>query len=540
MIEAKLSLKKGVFTMENGWLVLLPPIIVIFYASVTRKITTSLGFGIISAALIVKEFSPVAAFNLIVKRMWEVSELGLLRSWETLLTANYFFICIFLIFFGILIELVTSSGAAFAYGRMIRKKLSNARNVELSTMMMTHLFFVDDYFNSLTVGSVMRPITDQFFIPRIRLGLIINTVAAPLAVIVPVSSWVADLVIQLRQAGVTTAAVDGALVNASSFTLFLSSIPFVFYSFIQIGSLWYFLLRRLSFGILRRHAQEVKKTGNLFGGKMPVIERSKKNYAHERTRLSDFIFPLLLIFISVMLGVYWHGTGMMSLVLCGASLVTVVLTACYYRIRKLIKRRALLRLVYDGIAATGPSVMVLILIWTMSSLLKSDLATGHYLASLLLGKLPLVLLPLMFFVVGGIISTLMGTAWGAIGILVSIALPMLATFIQTDLPVAVEVVPMLMPIIGSLISGALVANHCSPIADIMLMSAASSGSYHLDLIKAQVTFCASGIAVSAFMFFIAGQLITSLGVWLTSSLCIGLGLILNCAILEFLHRTDKG
>lgn len=526
--------------MQASWLVLLPPLLVIMLSAATRRVLASLITGCLVAALIAQNYSLTAATQTIIQRLWDVTELGLLSSWSTFWQASYFFICLFLIILGILVAVISASGAAFAYGNFIKKKLKQSKNVELSTVLMSHLFFVDDYFNSLTVGSVMRPIMDQFKIPRVKLGLLINTLAAPLAIMVPVSSWVADAVMQLRQCGVTTAQISGVLIHADPFMIFLSSIPFIFYAFIQVFSLWYFVGRGLSFGILRRHEREAATTGNLFGGKLPLMERSVVLVQGRQVPvLFDFLLPLGLLFGSVIIGISLYGFGKMQLILCTSSLVATSASSCYFVLRGLLTIRELPGLIREGFMSMAPSVLVLIALWTFSALLKNDLATGHYLAWLLLGKINMVLLPAMFFIVGSIISSMMGSAWGAIAILISIALPMLTSLVQAQLPLDPSQAPMLLPLIGAVISGALVANHFSPVADILLMSSASSGSYHLDLIKAQITYCLSGLFVAIGTFVVAGMMIESYGALVTASTCLAGGIALNCLLLQCLSSLDK-
>lgn len=531
--------------MDSSWIVLIPPLLVIFLATISRKMVPSLLLGILSAALIVSDGEPLAALKLAGQRIFSVSELGLLRSFDCLSTGSYIFICFFLLFLGIIIELIIASGGAFAYAQEIKKRVSSARALEGALLFMTHLFFIDDYFNSLTVGSVMRPLTDQFKIPRIKLGLIINTVAAPLALIVPISSWVADVVMQLRQAGVSALPTNGiapscaplcanklssCLIAIEPFSLFLLVIPCIFYSFIQIGSLWFLVLNNLSFGILAEHQKIAEQTANLFGGKSPVIERRSGTQRNPgQSRLRDFILPLGLLLGFIAGGIMLWGTGKMALVLALSAAGSTAVSMIYFLVSGTFSAKALGKLSYEGILATLPSVKVLILIWTMSSFLRYDLHTGNYLAALLIGKISLQYLPVLFFLVGSLISTLMGSAWGAIGILVSIALPMFASYYEALLPLSVAQAPLMLPLIGALLSGALVANHCSPLADILLMSATSSGSYHIDLIKAQISFCFSGIIVTASMFLLAGFLITSCGYLVTTAICLLLGLGLNCA-----------
>lgn len=526
--------------MQSSWLALVPPLLVIGLAATTRRVPISIAFGIALAALIAHDYSPMAAFKAIVERFFEITELGLLRSWETLGQAHYLFICLFLVILGILISILTTSGAAATYSCFIKKQLKKNKSVEAVTLMMSHLFFVDDYFNSLTVGSVMRPIADEFRIPRVRLGLLINTMASPLTIMIPISSWVTDVILQLRQSGITTHAVPGALVKASSLSVVVASVPFVFYAFIQVFSLWFFVWRGLSFGIIRRHDREAKKTGNLFGGKDPVGGDEPALPARRKDPLLiDFIFPLVLLLGLVIIGVLWHGFTNMPLMLLVSGLITSTISGLYFIARERLTWREIPILIYDGFVRVATSILMLILLWMFGSFLRNDLATGHYLAWLLLGKISVEFLPTLFFLVGSLIAIMIGSSWGAFGILASIALPMLTLVTPGVPPLDGSQLPILLPLVGALISGSLMAEHFSPVSDIMLMSSISSGSYHIDLIKAQISYSFSGFITTALVFVLAGVMIVPYGPLLTSLVCLATGIGLNCLVLQCLHVLDK-
>lgn len=524
--------------MQISWLVLIPPLLVVVLAILTRRIVFSLGVSILSAALILHEFQLKTALTTVGLRIWNATELGYLTSWESFWSAWYLFICLFLIILGIMIELITQTGGAFAYGEALRNRLKNVKNAEVASLLMSHLFFVDDYFGSLTVGSVMQPITDQFKIPRVKLALLVSAIAAPLAVLCPISSWSADIIMQLRQSGISTIIQDGTVLLADPFYTYLLAIPFLFYALITLASLWFTVLTRTSYGTLKSHEQEATRTGNLFGGKITLARRTKAIDAAQMHRSSiwDFLLPLITLFITVIIGIACLGFGRIPIALFLGSCCATLVGMVYLFMRKKLKISMIPNVLRSGAMLMLPSIMVLVLIWTLSALLKNDLATGKYLAELLIGHITISLLPGIFFLLATLISATMGSAWGTIGLLIAIAIPMLTSFVPGAIPVTPDQVAIVFPLIAAIISGAVAGNHLSPIADIMLLSSASAGSYHFDLVKAQIQFALPSVIASAIAFFMAGFMIQSYGILMTACSAATLGIVTSITMMKVVSR----
>ncbi len=523
--------------MQTGWLVLTPALLVVFLALMTRRIVFSLLSGITLAALILHNFQVMPAVSTVASRIWSSTELGYLTSWHAFFSAWYLFICLFLIVLGIMISMINQAGGAYAYGNFIAARLKSQKNVECSCLLLSLLFFVDDYFSSLTVGSVMQPITDQFKIPRVKLALLISTVAAPLAVLFPISSWSADIVMQLRQSGISS--VDGqagVLISADPFSLYLSVIPFLFYSIITIVCIWFVVIRRLSFGLLKKHESAAQKTGNLFAGKIAVVKRMSEVVPHAagQAHVMDFLLPIVLLFGGVIAGIAVLGFGKVPIALFLGSLVATLVSGVYLFLNKRLKSSQIIPIISEGAQMMLPSIMVLVLIWTLSSLLKNDLASGQYLADLLIGHIDTAFFPVVFFYIATLISAMMGSAWGTIGILIAIAVPMLVSFAGIVVPASLDQLPMLAPMIASIISGAVAGNHLSPIADIMLMSATSAGAYHLDLVKAQMTFAVPMLISTGISFAIVGCMIQIHGALIAIATALGVGLLVGCGALRLM------
>ncbi len=539
--------------MMDTWLVVVPPLIVVLLATVTRRILFSLIMGIASAALIIHQFQPWSAVTFAFSRLLAVSELGKLASWKLFWTGSNLFICAFLIILGILITMIHDSGAAYAYGNAVSKRISTRQGAERASLLLSMLFFIDDYFGCLTVGSVMQSITDRFKVPRVKLALLVNAVAAPLAVIVPLSSWVAEIVGQLRNSGVSSTRTASTIILTDPLYLYTACIPFMLYAFIVIVSLWYMVSMRVSYGLLGRHERIAQTTGELFGRKMPITRRvgELSEAKKKKSSLVDFLLPIITLFAAVVgaiviTGGWWVMGGQNSLLealqntniyacFFMGGLIAAVATFIFLCVRKKIACRDLPQILRDGSSLMGSSIIMLMLIWTLSNILAKDLETGSYLARILAGQLNVLYLPAMIFVFSALISILMGTAWGTIGMLIPLALRMLPPFLHLPIPFELIDAPMVAPVLGAIISGAVIGNHISPIADVMLMSAASAGSYHIDLVKSQVAFALPTGASTAVAFLVAGNLVMSHGVFVTAGAALGAGIFCNILLLHLLQ-----
>ncbi len=509
----------------HSWLVLLPPLIVIVLATITRKISWSILAGIVAGLLILHDCSlPIVTQDLLM-RLWRAAEIDKLCAGD-FLSMSYLYICLFLLTLTIIITMISYSGGAHAYGNFVMKYLKRPEQAEKASLLLSLCFCIDDYFSSLTTGSVMQPVTDRFKIARVKLALLVNGMAAPLVVIFPISSWVAEIMMQLRQSGVGPATDPGTLVQTDLLPFYVSVIPFIFYAFLAIAALWLLVLTRNSFGLLLKHEDVAAKTGNLFAGKMPLSRRlvDVDPDVIARAALIDFILPIGMLFVTVFLGILyfggWEGFGgqhtfifalqksNVAAALFAGSCITLFVSVSFLLARMKLRLKQIPRIFGEGISVMLPSVITLVLIWTLSAMLKGDLGTGKYLATLLVGSVKLAYLPAVFFLITALTATTMGSAWGAIGIYVALAVPMLVSLSGVATPVTVAQLPLVLPLIGAIISGAVIGNHLSPISDTMLMSSTSSGAYHSDLVRVQFWFAMPVIAASTISFLVSAFMIS--------------------------------
>ncbi len=546
--------------MTTDFLVLLPPLIVILMATYTKNTRISLFLGIFSAALIINNFLIWGTLKTIFDNFLIAIEFDKLKSLQTLWSCERIFILLFLLMLGIIISLLEHSGSAYAYGNYVTTKLKSIKKAELSSLILSFFFFIDDYFSCLTVGSVMQPITDQFKIPRVKLAFLVSSVAVPLAIIFPLSSWVAYILGQLGQTGVSTCINASTVIQGDPFFLYLKTIPFLFYALIVVFSIWFIVLRRLSFGVVAKHEAVAQATGTLFGGKQALTRKSQESMAErdsctpKNCTLWDFLLPIMLLITSTVMETLRSGqffifggsngiiqalfNANISAALFKSSVFTIIITATYFIIRKRVHIKDLGMIAREGINLMKSSVLLLVLILTFSKILQNDLKIGDFIVQHI-GYINISYLPVILFLIAGLVTTLMCSAWASMGLIIPIGIPMLVSLSGVETPIALSSIPMIYPVLGAIISGAIIGNQLSPVADVMLMSATSSGCYHMDLVKAQASLTIPSIFSGALAFLCAGLLISKCGVAASLGVSLLVGISSNFIILYVLDLLQR-
>jgi len=265
--------------MAHSWLVLIPPLAVLIVSLIFKRIIPALIVGIISGTYIASYLSGKSPFSIAASYLWAQVEQDPLC------------IFIFLLILGTLIALMNIPGGTHAYAHAIQKKLKSKKSTETASILLSFCFLIDDFFSALTVGSIMRPLTDKFGIPRAKLAFLLDAMAAPLVVLIPISSWIATLISQFEKAGISLQLHEKPLILADPFVTYLTVIPFIFYSFISITATIFIVRKRISFGPMAQQEETAEKSGNLFGGKTP-IQTHVERIEPRKGSLIDFLVPL--------------------------------------------------------------------------------------------------------------------------------------------------------------------------------------------------------------------------------------------------------
>lgn len=525
--------------MHTGLIILIPPLLVLITAFITRRLNPSLALGIASAAFIAADFSVLDSIKLAYHRLF-----------DQLVNPDYLYLYGFLLLIGTLIMLLSRTGGAEAFAQSITKHLHTKRSVETSSLLLSSILFIDDYLSSLTVGYVLRPLTDRFSIARVKLAYLVHSLSGPLVIMIPVSSWLAMITGQLNLAGVCIDSPN-ARICADPFFIYLHSIPYIFYSIILIASVWFIVRNNISYGPMKTQEDIASKTGNLFGGKAALVQPLEQ-YESAQGSIIDLIFPLITLICSVFLGIlyvgeFWLFGGTRTLLealknnnntffaLFMAAAITLVLSFIFAIIRKKLTASCMGNVLGCGVSLMQGAVIMVYLASTLGFILKSDLLVGTYLAHTLGGSLAPALLPLVFFIISVIVATITGSSWGTIAIMLPNTIQMLTTLLNLSCCTNPDQINLLYPLLGAIFSGAVCGDHISPISETTIMASTSSGSYPMDHAYTQFFYALPAIISSALAFLAAGYLAPyGMLTTLIGSLSIGLSSCL--VILWYLNK----
>lgn len=480
--------------MGSFW-ALVPPIIAIALALITKEVYSSLFIGILSGAILAADFAPLKTVDTVVNT-------GLIDAVSG--TAGIF---IFLIELGFLVVLINKAGGSAAFGNWAQKHIKTKVGAAICTFILGILIFIDDYFNCLTVGSVMRPVTDKHKISRSKLAYLIDATAAPICMIAPISSWAA---------AVSQYAADGKGIN-----LFIAAIPFNFYSILTLVFVLSIILMKFDFGPMKKHEINAEN-GDLFSGERVKQHMSEPN---PKGRVFDLIIPIaVLIAVSVFALVYNGGIldgksfidafadTDATIALPWAGLITVVFTLIYLAARQVVPFNEALKRLPQGFFAMVPAMLIL----TFATALKNitgELGAAFFVGNLMAGVSDTVakFMPALIFLVACLLAFATGTSWGTFGILIPI---ITAMFPASN--------PLFTIGISACLAGAVCGDHCSPISDTTIMSSAGAECEHVNHVSTQLPYAIYVAAVSFVCFILAG-FITAWYIMLPISIAIMIG-----------------
>lgn len=504
------------------FLSLLPPIIAITMALITKEVYSSLFVGIVTGTLLYSNFNIEMAFNTLVGNG---SEAGLVPA---MATESHCAMLMFFVLLSWITAVINQSGAARAFGNWTKVHIKNKKIAQLVTVLMGVLIFIDDGFNCMTVGSVMRPVTDRYGISRAKLAYLIDSTAAPVCIIAPISSWAA---------AVTYSVPEGSGING--FMMFLRTIPFNFYA---LGTLMFMVMLVIldaDFGPMKRFENAPVKQDKLNSNSISVsAEESLPAPISERGRVIDMIIPVAVliatsVFFMVYTGGITEGVGFIdaisdcnsALAFVMSSIVTLIFTFVFYCVRRVIRFKDFMACLPAGFRTmTGPMI-ILVMAWTLSSvtgLLGADVFIHDVIASSA-GSLQM-LLPVIIFIVSVFLAFSTGTSWGTFSILIPIVVSAFSS--RPD---------MLALSISACLAGAVCGDHCSPISDTTIMSSAGAGCVHLDHVSTQLPYALTTASTAGVAYLIAGVLAYNLGSGI-SLISLPLMMLLLFAVLKVMKK----
>lgn len=506
----------------NTFWALVPAIIAIVLALITKEVYSSLFVGIVIGALLLTGFNPIDTVNAIVSFEFipaggtedDVIVTGLIPA-----LADNAGIFIFLVILGIVVSLINKTGASSAFGQWAARHVKSRIGSQICTFLLGVLIFVDDYFNCLTVGSVMRPVTDEQKISRAKLAYLIDATAAPVCMIAPVSSW--------------AAAVSGVAsdLNVNGIQLFIEAIPYNFYSLLTLVFVVVIVVMGFDYGPMAKSQLEALK-GDLgsLGGDIPAENTKAHTY--------DMLIPVIVLIVFCIIGMMYVGgfwdpeaEGYMDIILAfgntdaflalpWGSLIALVFTFIYMWCRRIVEFKKSMECIVEGFNAMVPAILILMFALTLKGL-TSGLGAAVFVSGLMEGAAAglYAMLPAIIFLVACGLAFATGTSWGTFGILIPIVLPIFANE------------PTLLTIgISACLAGAVAGDHCSPISDTTIMASAGANMNHVEHVNTQLPYVITVVAISFVCFVIAGIVKNP---WI----CLAIGIVLVVGALIVLKRT---
>ena len=469
---------------ETAW-ALVPPLVAIVLALITKEVYSSLFIGIITGGLLYSGY----AFEGTIDHVYTD---GLIVS----LTDSYNVgILIFLVILGIIVCLMNRAGGSAAFGEWASKHIKTRVGAQLATIFLGVLIFIDDYFNCLTVGSVMKPVTDKHKISRAKLSYLIDSTAAPICIIAPVSSW--------------AAAVSGFVPgDENGIALFIKTIPFNFYALLTIVMMVALAVSGTDFGPMSLHEKNAKDNGDLFTTPERPYTDSASEKVSSKGKVIDLVIPVIALVVCCIIGMIYTGgffsgetfinafaNSDASVGLVYGSFFGLIITLILYLVRRVISFKECMECIPEGFKAMVAPILILTFAWTLKEMTGS-LGAKEFVAGLVESNAGdyLFILPFIVFLVAVFLSFATGTSWGTFGILIPIVVNL---FVDRD--------PQMMIIaMSACMAGAVCGDHCSPISDTTIMSSAGAQCNHLNHVSTQIPYALTCAIVSGLCYFVAG------------------------------------
>ena len=490
---------------------LVPPVIAIALALITKEVYSSLFIGIIAGGFLYSGMN----FELAMNHVFENGIIAVLSDESDV------GILIFLVILGIIVSLMNKAGGSAAFGQFAASKIKNRVGAQLATICLGVLIFIDDYFNCLTVGSVMRPVTDKFKVSRAKLSYLIDATAAPICIIAPISSW--------------AAAVTSYVDREDGFELFLKAIPYNFYALLTIVMMVGLVLLKVDFAAMKKHEENAIK-GDLFTTDGRPYAEEEVETVNKKGTVFELVMPIAALIVCCVIGMlytggFFDGVDFITafadcdadLGLTYGSFFGLMITIALYLVRRVLTFKECMECIPEGFKSMVSAILILTFAWTLQTMTDS-LGADVYVAALVESSAGSLLnfLPALVFVVGCFLAFATGTSWGTFGILIPIVV---AVFQNSN--------PELMIIsISACMAGAVCGDHCSPISDTTIMASAGAQCEHVNHVTTQLPYTLLVAAISFITYIVAGFVQSA---WIS----LPIGLALTIGVLMVLKMTGN-
>ena len=462
---------------------LIPPVVAIVLALITKEVYSSLFVGILIGGVFWSGFR----FEKTITHVFQDGIVGVLSD------SYNVGILVFLVVLGIMVCMMNKAGGSAAFGRWASKHIKTRVGAQLTTILLGILIFIDDYFNCLTVGSVMRPVTDQHNVSRAKLSYLIDATAAPVCIIAPISSW--------------AAAVTGFVKGEDGFSIFIRAIPYNFYAILTVVMMVAIVVLKFDYGPMKLHEKNAVK-GDLYTTEDRPYATAENEMEEGKGNVIDLVLPILVLIVCCIIGMiytggFFSGPGFVkafsgsdaSVGLMLGSFFAFIITVIFYAVRRVLSFSDSMSCVPEGFKAMVPAILILTFAWTLKAMTDS-LGAAEFVANGMqkaAGGL-VSLLPAIIFLVGCFLAFATGTSWGTFGILIPIVV---AVFSGTN-------EQMMIISISACMAGAVCGDHCSPISDTTIMASAGGQCNHVNHVTTQLPYAITAAIVSCVSYVIAG------------------------------------
>ena len=462
---------------------LIPPVVAIVLALITKEVYSSLFVGILIGGVFWSGFR----FEKTITHVFQDGIVGVLSD------SYNVGILVFLVVLGIMVCMMNKAGGSAAFGRWASKHIKTRVGAQLTTILLGVLIFIDDYFNCLTVGSVMRPVTDQHNVSRAKLSYLIDATAAPVCIIAPISSW--------------AAAVTGFVKGEDGFSIFIRAIPYNFYAILTVVMMVAIVVLKFDYGPMKLHEKNAVK-GDLYTTEDRPYATAENEMEEGKGNVIDLVLPILVLIVCCIIGMiytggFFSGTGFVkafsgsdaSVGLMLGSFFAFIITVIFFAVRRVLSFSDSMSCVPEGFKAMVPAILILTFAWTLKAMTDS-LGAAEFVANGMqkaAGGL-VSLLPAIIFLVGCFLAFATGTSWGTFGILIPIVV---AVFSGTN-------EQMMIISISACMAGAVCGDHCSPISDTTIMASAGGQCNHVNHVTTQLPYAITAAIVSCVSYVIAG------------------------------------
>ena len=487
---------------------LIPKVVAIALALVTKEVYSSLFVGILIGGLFYSGFT----FETTITHVFQDGIVGVLSD------SYNVGILVFLVVLGVMVCLMNKAGGSAAFGRWASVHIKSRAGAQLATILLGVLIFIDDYFNCLTVGSVMRPVTDKHNISRAKLSYLIDATAAPICIIAPISSW--------------AAAVTGFVEGEDGFSIFIRAIPFNYYAILTIVMMVTIVIMKIDYGPMKLHETNAL-SGDLYTTPDRPYANAEEDVDESKGTVVDLVFPIVVLIVCCVIGMiytggFFGGAGFVeafsnsdaSVGLMLGSFFALVITIVFYAVRKVLKFSESMACVPDGFKAMVPAILILTFAWTLKAMTDS-LGAAEYVAGVMESASDglVNLLPAIIFLVGCFLAFATGTSWGTFGILIPIVVNVFAGTNET----------MMIMSISACMAGAVCGDHCSPISDTTIMASAGAQCNHVNHVTTQLPYAVTVAAVSFVTYLLAGFVKNAF-------ICLPIGIVLMVGTLIMIQK----